>query len=75
MQILLALMEPASKKAVDNEMALRGLTLVDKDADVLVYYDILEGTELLADGPSFGFGIGSGGYNSAYGVGVRTQLE
>ncbi|MCY9853599.1 DUF4136 domain-containing protein [Vibrio mediterranei] len=63
------------KKAVDNEMALRGLTLVDKDADVLVYYDILEGTELLADGPSFGFGIGSGGYNSAYGVGVRTPTR
>lgn len=63
------------KQAVDSELNVRGFSMVEQDADLVVRYAILEGTELRADGPSFGFGIGTGGYNSGYGVGVRTPTR
>ncbi|MGR5178519.1 DUF4136 domain-containing protein [Vibrio parahaemolyticus] len=63
------------KKAVDSEMMIRGVQYVAEGGDVLVHYDILEGSELIADGPSVGFGIGTGSRNSAYGIGVRTPTR
>jgi hypothetical protein len=63
------------KQAVDNELGIRGFTMKEQGADLVVRYDILEGTELRADGPSFGFGFGTGSYNSGYGVGVRTPTR
>ncbi|CAH0527290.1 DUF4136 domain-containing protein [Vibrio hippocampi] len=61
------------KSAVDQQLAQKGLKKVDADANMLVYYSIIEASELLADGPSFTFGVGSGRYRGAgYGVGVST---
>lgn len=63
------------KKAVDKEMALRGMRLSESDGQLTVYYEILEASELLADGPTFSFGFGTGSINSDMALGLVHQLE
>ena len=63
------------KKAVNKEMALRGMRLAESDGQLTVYYEILEASELLADGPTFSFGFGMGSINSRYGAGVSTPTR
>ncbi|MBO7912317.1 DUF4136 domain-containing protein [Vibrio splendidus] len=63
------------KKAVDEEMKFRGISFLESDAQLTVYYEILEESELLADGPTFSFGFGTGSINNAYGAGVSTPTR
>ncbi|MDR9830421.1 DUF4136 domain-containing protein [Vibrio sp. FNV 38] len=58
------------QQAVSNELAVKGITTADQDNDLVVRFDILEASELRSDGPTFSFGVGSGGRNSRFGYGI-----
>lgn len=67
--------EARIKTAVDQEMMVRGMSLMERNAQITVHYEIIEASELLADGPTFSFGFGSGSVNSVYGAGVSTPTR
>ncbi|MGL6257740.1 DUF4136 domain-containing protein [Vibrio sp. WXL103] len=57
------------QQAVDRELSLKGLERTDDSNDLMVRFDILEASELRADGPTFSVGVGSGSRRSGFGYG------
>lgn len=65
------------QQAVDSELEMKGLSQSEQDSDLVVRFDILEASELRADGPTFSFGVGSGSRRSGvgYGIGASTPTR
>ncbi|CAM4330921.1 DUF4136 domain-containing protein [Vibrio agarivorans] len=65
------------QQAVNTELEMKGLSASEQNNDLVVRFDILEASELRADGPTFSFGIGSGSRHSrmGYGIGASTPTR